>query len=120
MAREFAAAHLEGHPLSGKELFALADGGDQAAQKAIDQMYDGLARGIVNLAVSFNPDKVLIGGGLSSRPDLLAVLTLKVEALVNQVQATDLVVPLGICQFNNQANLIGAVANFMTTLPAQV
>lgn len=114
VARKFGRDHLDGKKLSGKELFDLADAGNQEASAVIDKMYDYLARAIVNLAVSFNPDKVLIGGGISSREDLLSIVRAKVEDLREQVMAKGLVIEIETCQFNNQANLIGAVANFMS------
>lgn len=113
VAREFGKKHLNEQQLSGKELFMMAEEGNQEALLDIDQMYEALARGILNLAVSFNPDKVLIGGGLSSRTDLLPTLNKKVNRMISQVKADELVISLEVCKFNNQANLIGAVANFM-------
>lgn len=113
VAKRFGREHLEGQKLSGKELFDLADAGNPEAAAVIDQMYEYLARAIVNLAVSFNPEKILIGGGISSREDLLPILVEKVERLREQVMAKGLVIQMDTCRFNNQANLIGAVANFM-------
>ena len=115
-AQRFGQSHLGNPELTGKELFELAEAGNGQAQEAVDRMYGALARGIVNLSVSFNPDKVLIGGGLSRRPDLVEVLTEKVQQLLKQVGATDLVIPIEICQFNNQANLVGAVVHFDQTI----
>lgn len=112
VARNYGEKYLSNPMLTGKELFELADEGDYRAKQEIDKMYDVLARGVVNLAVSFNPEKILIGGGLSSRSDLLISLEKKVDNYRKKIKATDLKIPLGVCKFNNQANLIGAVAHF--------
>ena len=56
----------------GKYLFEKAEEGESAAVEYVDGMIDALARGIYNLSVSFNPDRVIIGGGISVREDLIA------------------------------------------------
>lgn len=99
-------------PITGSELFLRAEQGDDIALKHVNQMKDSLARGIQLLLVSLNPDKVIIGGGISARGDLIDDLKERVERLLIKTSATDVEVNLSACRFQNDANLIGAVSFF--------
>ena len=52
---------------NGKELFDLYDIGHPVAIELISKFYFHLSQGICNLVYIFNPDKIIIGGGISSR-----------------------------------------------------
>lgn len=52
---------------NGIELFDLYDNNDPLAVEVINQFYDDLAIGIVNLIYTYNPECVIIGGGISNR-----------------------------------------------------
>lgn len=113
VARDYAAEHGLPEDFSGKDLFALADGGDTTAQAAVDSLYGALAKGIYTLCVTVNPEMVVIGGGLSSRAQILEPIQLKVRELLEETGASDVEVDITFCQYRQDANLIGAVANFL-------
>lgn len=98
--------------ISGKELFERAEKGEAGAIEAVCHLYDELARGIYNILFVFNPDVVIIGGGISVRPDLLEKVDSRVKGLLEENGITDLPYEIKICRFHNDANLLGAVANF--------
>ncbi|MBS4174469.1 ROK family protein [Bacillus sp. FJAT-49736] len=98
--------------LSGKDVFDLAEQGDPIAQEEVDTFYHYLAQGIFNLQYSFDPEKIIIGGGVSSKEDLLPELMKHLEEIVKQVKIAPFVPEISISQFKNDANLIGAVYNF--------
>lgn len=100
---------------SGKDLFDLADSGNEDAKAALSGMYDALATGIFNCLVSLNPDLVGIGGGISVREDLVPELDKRIKALIETTNAHELDYQLKVCQFRNDANLFGAVSNFLNT-----
>lgn len=108
-------SELAGLPtaISGKELFALADEGNEEAQEAVSGLYDALARGIYNVLMVLDPDIVAIGGGISQRVGLRKEVAQRVVKLLEQTGAMDLKFQLEICQFQNNANLLGAVSNFL-------
>lgn len=99
--------------VTGKQLFQLADECDELALKHLTKLKKGLARAIQMLAVAFNPDKVIIGGGISSRDDLITDVSDMVQAYLERTNATDLDVEIVACQYRNDANLVGAVASFL-------
>lgn len=101
-----------GEAVDGVTLFRRAEEGDQLALEEVQYMQDALALGIHNLLVCFNPDRVVIGGAISTREDLIEQVAAKTEALLQQTQAGDVEVHIVPCQFRNDANLVGAVAAF--------
>ena len=102
--------------VDGKFLFEEADRGEPVAMKYVEGLIDALALGIYNLSISFNPDMVVIGGGLSTRKDLIQRLNKRTAFYLERQKAEDLKLVIEVCQFNNDANLIGAVAHFEETV----
>mgnify|MGYP001387234066 FL=1 len=90
----------------------MAESGDSDAVEAVDQFYTALSVGIFNLLVSINPEKVLIGGGISRREGLVPALRAKVAQLTESKGAGDLQYELEVCKYFNDSNLIGAAYQF--------
>ena len=102
--------------IDGKFLFQKAQEGEPVAVEFVDGMIDALARGIYNLSVSFNPDRVIIGGGVSVREDLIARIRERTAYHLKAHGAEAVEPDIKVCAFRNDANLIGAVAHFMETI----
>ncbi|HJB23738.1 MAG TPA: ROK family protein [Candidatus Jeotgalibaca pullicola] len=98
--------------ISGKMLFERAEEGEELAQRYVSRLKTSLARGIQLLLVAFNPDKVIIGGGISSREDLISDVSVLVNQYLEKTKATDVRAEIVACHFLNDANLLGAVASF--------
>lgn len=104
--------NLPSGKISGKEVFELAEQGDKIAIEETEKFYYSLAQGIYNLQYSYDPEKIIIGGGVSAKPDLLPQLHRKFKEILDKVQIAKIVPDIAICQFKNDANLIGAVYNY--------
>lgn len=65
------AAQEAGSLLAGPELTTAAQSGDPAARTAYDAIGRWLGIGIANLVAAFDPELVVIGGGLSAAGELL-------------------------------------------------
>lgn len=102
--------------VDGKYLFEKAQEGEPMAVEFVEDMIDALARGIYNLSVSFNPDRVIIGGGVSVREDLIARIGERTAYHLNAHGAEAVDPDIQVCAFQNDANLIGAVAHFRETI----
>lgn len=109
------AAHPEQPIANGLELFSLAEVDDPAAKAMVNEIYDSLARGIYNLSLIIDPELVAIGGGISVRPEITRVLTERVSHLLDRQGAADIKPNIQVCQFFNDANLIGAAVHFERT-----
>lgn len=99
--------------INGQELFELAVEGDLTAKKEVEQIYRGLAIGIYNVCLVVDPEIVCLGGGISARNDLLEPVQKHLDDLQKIHHSEDQKINVKICQFQNDANLIGAVANYM-------
>ncbi|KGL39480.1 N-acetylmannosamine kinase [Listeria newyorkensis] len=98
--------------LSGIEAFQLKEAGDPIAMEEIDFMFRNLAKGIFNLQYVYDPELIVIGGGVSERPDFLSAIQTQLDDLLAQITIAKVAPTLVSCEFGNDANLIGAVANF--------
>ena len=101
--------------VDGKYLFEKAQEGEPVAVEYVDGMIDALARGLYNLSVSFNPQRIIIGGGVSVREDLIARIRERTAYYLNVHGAESVDTDIQVCTFRNDANLIGAVAHFRQT-----
>lgn len=99
------------HPVSAKAVYRAAEQGDDLAQFCIDEMLHWLSCAAFNLFVSLNPQRLLIGGGISGRPGFVADLQQRVQRLMHQ-HGAPLMADITACKFHNDANLIGAVYQF--------
>ncbi|MEK5172620.1 ROK family protein [Heyndrickxia sp. FSL W8-0496] len=104
--------NLHESQLSGKQVFELAEQGDPIAQVEVEAFYHYLALGIYNLQYSFDPEKIIIGGGVSSKEDLIPQLNIKLEEIVKKVGIAPFIPEITLCKYKNDANLIGAVRHY--------
>jgi len=79
-------------------------------QELVDRWLKYLSDGIFNLVCTLNPEKVLIGGGVSQREELLALIEAKLKLIPVW---KDFRTPLDRCYFKNDAGLIGALYHFL-------
>ncbi len=98
--------------LSGEEVFAAAVAGDEVALKEVETFYHYLALGIYNLQHAFDPACIVIGGGVSAKADLVAEVNHRIQAIKATVEIATLTPDVRVCQYHNDANLLGAVVNF--------
>jgi len=61
---------VTGESLSGEEIVAEANAGRQACQATLNRHADRLARGLASICNLFDPDVIVLGGGLSNMPHL--------------------------------------------------
>ncbi|WP_047998598.1 ROK family protein [Lactiplantibacillus herbarum] len=102
--------------LNGQQLYQLADEGDVDAKREIDTMYAALAQGIFNLQYSFDPEKIILGGGVSNNPDLIPGIERALTGVYEQVKIASIKPELVLCQYTDEANLRGAVVDFEQTV----
>ncbi|MED3961024.1 ROK family protein [Niallia taxi] len=104
---------LRKETLGGEDVFKMAEEGDPIAQQALSNFYKRLAIGIYNLQYAIDPAKILIGGGISSRKDVIAGINHELQKLRNDVSTLEIEVEA--CQFGNDANLVGALFHFLNS-----
>lgn len=93
--------------LDGRAVFSRVAAGDAAMQSLLDRWIDDIAAGLSGLTHIFNPEMVLVGGGVSAQEQLLiAPLRRKVLSQVMPRFAEDLRIERAL--LGNDAGLIGA------------
>jgi len=97
-----------GRHLDGREVSRLARGGDHVARQAIASIGTWLGVGAAGLVSAFDPDLVVVGGGVSADGDLL--MEPARAALLDSLQGTDRrrVPPLVSAALGREAGAIGA------------
>lgn len=113
MAEHYSKLTGRGELTDARVVFANAQEGDKFAIQCRDDLIHWLSVGAYNLIVSYNPDRLLIGGGISARDDLLAMLRDEVTQLKKDHGASAITTQIDRCRFQNDANLIGAVRAYM-------
>ncbi|MGI8316145.1 ROK family glucokinase [Halobacillus mangrovi] len=92
--------------LTAKDVFEMASNGDEASQAVLNDVMDTLGMAIANLAIAINPEKIVIGGGVSQAGEqLLKPLqeAFKKYALRRTASASS----FQIAQLGNDAGVIG-------------
>lgn len=98
--------------LNGRIIFERAKAGDETMLSVLDAWMDDIAAGITGLVHIFNPQIVLIGGGVSAQEELLIKpLREKVLSVVMPRFGEGLLVESAT--LSNDAGLIGAAKFFM-------
>lgn len=102
------------HPaeLNGKEIFEAAEAGDQDCIEAIEDFYLYLALGIYNIQYVYDPEKIIIGGAVSSRDDLIDQIYKKLDLILDDVTIAIVRPVIETCHFKNDANLLGALFHY--------
>lgn len=104
-----------GKELDAIEIFELASQGDEIAQEEKEIFLFNVAKGIFNLTYSFDPECVVIGGGVSQADWLIPALQQQFDKILEIVDVATFVPDVLTCEFKNDANLIGAAVDFRQT-----
>lgn len=101
---------------NGIELFNLYDASNPTAIKVVNQFYKYLALGITNLAYIFNPEKIIIGGGISNRGSkFLDELNEEIAKVVDPHYFGS--TKIEVAQLKNHGGMFGAYVVFKQMFP---
>ena len=99
----------------GRAIFESAHAGDPTILALLDDWTDEIAQGLAGMVHIFNPQLILIGGGVSAQQKLLIdPIAAKVKASVMPAFAEGLEVRAA--QLHNDAGMVGAVYYFRQTM----
>jgi predicted NBD/HSP70 family sugar kinase len=101
--------------ISGEEIFQLAESGDTDCLEAINHFYHLLALGIYNLQYIYDPEVIVIGGGISARDELIDGINGKLDNILSRVDLAKIKPEIVACKYRQNANLLGAVYGAMHT-----
>lgn len=112
-----AAAKVKNVPieeLDGYKVFEYANNKDEEILKVLDDFTYNLAVQIFNLQCVLDPEVVAIGGGISSQDILIEYIQKNMEGYHKSLKLEVPKPNIVRCEFRNDANLIGALYNFIT------
>lgn len=99
---------IESENVNGRTIFAAVRGGNKEIAKIVDEWMDDIASALVGFIHTFNPEQVLIGGGVSEEKELFTdKVREKVLKRIQPVFAEGL--EIDACAIGNKAGMIGAV-----------
>lgn len=98
--------------LSGADVFQLAEEGDKIAKNAVEELYHYLAVGIYNLQYVYDPEVIILGGGISQKVDIIKSLYQALDKIIEVIPHSPIYPVIKTCTFHNDANLIGAALHF--------
>lgn len=104
---------LDVSSLNGKDIFDHYRE-DTVYEKAVDKYYFVLANGIYNLQYAYDPQKIIIGGGISVRDDLLDEVNQRLDIIFEKFTHAKIRPVVLTCEYHNDANLLGALYHFLT------
>ncbi|MGX6980105.1 ROK family protein [Vagococcus elongatus] len=105
-----------GKSIEGPELFQLIEDGHPELNKEFQKYLDNFVQQIFNFQISYDPEQILIGGGISRNQFFMDRL---VNTMENFYQLLPIQIPhakLKTCKFKNNANLIGAVKHYLDSI----
>ncbi|QDP39945.1 ROK family protein [Radiobacillus deserti] len=103
---------LQADQLTGEEIFDMVDKGDKDVNQLVEEWYHLLAIGIYNLQYIYDPELLLIGGGISVRKDLIPKIQEKLSKLLGAIDLAKITPNIQACHFRQNANLLGAVYGY--------
>ncbi|HAJ53508.1 MAG TPA: ROK family protein, partial [Lactobacillus sp.] len=89
-------------------VYTLAANGDTLAEVLLDEMYQIMAKNLYNVQVMFDPELIVLGGGISQRPALADELSKRLFEQLKKEGVEEIMPSVKCCYFHNDANLIGA------------
>lgn len=105
---------MEKETFSGEEVFAFAESGDEVAIEEVNNFYEYLTQGLFSIQFSLDPEMIVLGGGVSAKKGLLEEINRRMKEKLIHFGLNDFIPQIVTCQYKNDANLIGAAANFLT------
>ena len=99
--------------LTGEEVFNLISKNNLIATKAFEEYLENLAYQIFNLQMIYDPELVLIGGGVSANKVFMDGLNEAVENFYKKIPIPIRHSILEVCKFHNKSNLLGAIYHFL-------
>ena len=109
--------NIEASQLDGYRIFQWDETLDEEACAALQTLAKNLAIGIYNLQCILDPQKILIGGGISQQPILIEKIQEELNKIYEKIPFDIPHAQIDNCCYYNDSNMIGALYNFLTMYP---
>ncbi len=105
---------LSNEELDGKRIFELAEAGDQDCIEELDKFYFRLAIGVYNLQYIYDPEVIVIGGGISEREEIILEINKHIDRIIEKGGNANVRPKVVRCHFGNAANMVGALYHYIS------
>ena len=103
--------------LNGYKVFSMIEEKDSEVLKIFEKFTTNIAIQIYNLQCILDPEKFLIGGGISKQPILLEKIKENLEKIYEKIPFDIPHAVVDTCKYYNDSNLIGALYNYYLQFP---
>ena len=98
--------------INGIEIYQLIRQGDQTVIDIMNQAYHNIAVQLYNFQYIYDPEIILIGGGISKEPLFIE----GIQKAIDEMSEKQIIVPkIDTCKYYNDANLYGAYHHYLDT-----
>lgn len=104
---------LAGEELEGPEAFSRIENGEEQLANAFKEYIENFSTQLFNFQLMYDPEKLLIGGGISKNSFYMNQLSDALEKFYETLPIKIRHAKIETCQFESEANLIGAVKNYL-------
>lgn len=104
--------NLDDSKVDGMLIYKWISEGDTETESIIEDVYFSIAKQCCNLYVTFDPDIILIGGGISAQPAFTEGIKKYVDILKKLSKVYENI-KIDVCRHRNDSNLLGAFYNFI-------
>lgn len=101
------------HDIDGRYFFKKVQEQEETAIEVLHDYGRNIAVQLYNLQAYFDPDIIAIGGGISAQDALLDVLKEEIKKIYQQIPFTIPKANIERCHFGNDANLLGALYQYL-------
>lgn len=98
--------------VTGEKVYEWARQGDEICIDILEDTYFSVAKMCLNFYVTFDPEVILIGGGISAEPDFVKGIQCYIDEL-KRLSNVYKDIRIDVCKYRNDSNLYGALYNFM-------
>jgi beta-glucoside kinase len=106
---------LPAESMTGEKVFKLIEEGDRTVQQIFQEYCRNIATQIINLQTILDPEKFVIGGGISANPLLVSTIREELEKLYMHSTLNFVRADIEQSKLGNEANLLGAIYNYKQT-----
>lgn len=93
---------------TGERAFTASAEGHVRARESIETFFHHLAVGVFNIQYMLDPQKILIGGGITRQPDFLSLLAQPIDHIYEAMPYARIRPDVALCQHLADAQLLGA------------
>ena len=111
---------VDSQSINGHDVFKWINDNDSDVLQVFEKFTMNLAMQIYNLQCILDPEKVLIGGGISKQPILVKKIRENLEKIYETIPFDIPHAVVDTCKYFNDSNLIGALYNYYLQFPEEI